>query len=303
VFTQLSFAFSITGPILLLLIIGWLAHRIGLIGDVFVREANALVYNIAFPIMLFYALSQQPLNQSIDWPLTLIGLFGTLAMVAILFAFGRLVPADQRGVFIQGGYRGNLAVLGVALAIATYGEGVLPRIALYLAVVTTAYNIVAVWVLQSNGAMRQMMRNPILIGIMLGVVGSALSIKTPEFMETTGSYLTKMALPVALICIGASLKFNGFKTHTQSILLASFFKLIISPLLLVGLGIYFGLRDERLTVLFFMAASPTATASYVLARQLTPHGELAAEIIAVTTALGVLTYTIGLVMLRAAGLI
>ena len=74
-------------------------------------------------------------------------------------------------------------------------------------------------------------------------------------------------------------------------------------LLLIGLGIYFGLRDERLAILFFMSASPTATASYILARQLTPHGALAAEIIAVTTALGVLTYTIGLVMLRSAGLI
>ena len=174
---------------------------------------------------------------------------------------------------------------------------------MYIAVVTTAYNIVAVWVLQSKGALRQMMRNPILIGIVAGVIGSALSIQTPAFMEATGAYLTNMALPVALICIGASLKFSGLKSHMRSLLLASFFKLIISPLLLVGLGIYFGLRDERLAILFFMSASPTATASYILARQLTPHGALAAEIIAVTTALGVLTYTIGLVMLRSAGLI
>lgn len=300
---QLSFAFSITGPVLLLLLIGWLAQRLGLVGEVFVREANALVYNIAFPIMLFYALSATPLNESIDWALILIGLFGTIAIVAILIACGRLIPPDQRGVFIQGGYRGNLAVLGVALAVATYGEGVLPRIALYLAVVTTAYNIVAVWVLQTKGAMRQMLRNPILIGIMAGVVGSALSIQTPQFMVNTGDYLTKMALPIALICIGASLKFNGLKSHTRSILLASFFKLFVSPLLLVGLGIWLGLRDERLAVLFFMSASPTATASYVMARKLTPHGGLAAEIIAVTTALGVLTYTIGLVILRATGLV
>jgi len=120
----LSFAFSITGPVLLLLSIGWFVRHIGMIGDTFIREANTLVYNIAFPVMLFYALSATPLHESIDWPLTLIGLFGTLAIVLILMAFGRLVPADQRGVFIQGGYRGNLAILGVALAIATYDESV-----------------------------------------------------------------------------------------------------------------------------------------------------------------------------------
>ena len=76
-YNLLSFAFSITGPVLLLLSIGWFVRHIGMIGDTFIREANTLVYNIAFPVMLFYALSATPLHESIDWPLTLIGLFGT----------------------------------------------------------------------------------------------------------------------------------------------------------------------------------------------------------------------------------
>ena len=54
-YNLLSFAFSITGPVLLLLSIGWFVRHIGMIGDTFIREANTLVYNIAFPVMLFYA--------------------------------------------------------------------------------------------------------------------------------------------------------------------------------------------------------------------------------------------------------
>ena len=90
-----------------------------------------------------------------------------------------------------------------------------------------------------------------------------------------------------MICIGATLDFSSLFGNSRAILLAVFFKLIVSPLLLVGLGIAFGLGDIQIGILFFLAASPTATASYIMARQMTAHGALAGEIVAVTTALGV----------------
>jgi len=300
---QFSFALSITGPILLLLVLGWSIRRMHLVDDSFVTQANALVFNVALPVMLFFAISAGSLNQAFNLPLTLIGLGGTLALVGLLLIVGRLIPADQRGVFVQGSYRGNLAILGVALAVATYGESVLPLVAVYIAVVTTVYNIVAVWVLDSSGVIRKLIRNPILIGIVAGVVVSALNLPVPTMLRDTGAYLTGMTLPLALICIGATLDFSSLLSHGRSIALAVFFKLVISPVLLVGLGLAFGLGDTQLGVLFFMAASPTATASYIMARQMTSHGALAAEIVAVTTALGVVSYTFGIAWLRTVGIV
>ena len=274
-----------------------------LVDDSFVTQANALVFNVALPVMLFFAISAGSLNQAFNLPLTLIGLGGTLALVGLLLIVGRLIPADQRGVFVQGSYRGNLAILGVALAVATYGESVLPLVAVYIAVVTTVYNIVAVWVLDSSGVIRKLIRNPILIGIVAGVIVSALNLPVPTMLRDTGAYLTGMTLPLALICIGATLDFSSLLSHGRSIALAVFFKLVISPVLLVGLGLAFGLGDTQLGVLFFMAASPTATASYIMARQMTSHGALAAEIVAVTTALGVVSYTFGIAWLRTVGIV
>ncbi len=300
---QFTFALGITGPILLLLMLGWSIRQIQLVDDSFVTQANALVFNVALPVMLFFAISGDSLNQAFDVVLTLVGLGGTLALVGILLLVGRLVPEDQRGVFVQGSYRGNLAILGVALAVATYGEKVLPMVAVYIAVVTTVYNIVAVWVLNSSGVIRQLIKNPILIGIVAGVLASAMNLPVPDMLKQTGSYLTGMTLPLALICIGATLDFSSLLSHGRSIALAVVFKLIISPVLLVGLGLAFGLGGTQLGVLFFMAASPTATASYIMARQMTSHGALAAEIVAVTTALGVVSYTIGIALLRSAGIV
>ena len=189
------------------------------------------------------------------------------------------------------------------MALATFGDEVLPLVAVYIAVVTTAYNVVAVWVLNSSGVLSKLIKNPILIGIIGGVCVSAIELPLPQFLIATGGYLTDLTLPLALLCIGATLEFRSVRNHGFSIGLAVFFKLIISPLLLVGLGLWFGLRDEKLGVLFFMAASPTATASYIMARQMTAHGPLAAEIVAVTSVLGVVTYTAGIAILRTLGLV
>lgn len=297
-----SFAFGITGPILLLLMLGAGVRRVQLIDDEFIRQANGLVYNLALPIMLYFAIATRPISQAFDPLLCFVGVVGTLLLIVLARLVGRVLPEDQRGVFVQGSYRGNLAILGIALALATYGEDVLPLVAVYIALVTTVYNVVAVWLLDSSGAWRKIASNPILLGIVAGTTASLLNLPSPPVLERTGAYLSALTLPVALLCIGASLQLSSLSQHWRSLALASLLKLVISPVLLLGMGYAMGIRDERIGVLFFLAASPTATASYVIAAKLTKHGQLAGEIIAVTTALGVLSFTIGLTLLRAAGL-
>jgi len=139
-YNDLAFAFSITGPVLVLVILGCAIRKIGLINSNFVTSANALVFNVSMPIMLFLALANSTLSESLDIPLALIGVAGTLLLILLLIVVGRCIPKDQRGVFIQGSYRGNLAVLGIALAVATYGDSILGKLGMYIAVVTTAYN-------------------------------------------------------------------------------------------------------------------------------------------------------------------
>jgi len=117
---QLGFAFGITGPVLLLLALGALVRRAGLIDQEFIRQANALVYTVALPVMLYFAIATRPITDAFDPLMSAIGVGGTLIIIAMALLVGRLLPEDQRGVFVQGSYRGNLAILGIALALATY---------------------------------------------------------------------------------------------------------------------------------------------------------------------------------------
>ena len=301
--SQLNFAFGITGPILLILFIGWAIRQLKWVDQAFIEQANTVVFNIAMPVMLFFAISSGSFKEVVDLTLTLVGALGTLVLIALLLLVGKLLPKDQRGVFVQGSYRGNLAILGLALCVATYGDDILPIVALYIGVVTTVYNVLAVYVLNSTGAFTKVLKNPILIGIVTGALASLINLPVPVFIESTGDYLAQLTLPLALLCIGATLDFRSLKAHGRSISLAVFFKLLASPMLLVGMGVVAGLDAQAVGVLFFMSASPTATASYIMARQMTSHGALAAEIVAVTTVLGVVTYTIGLAILRSSGFV
>jgi len=314
---ELRFAFDITGPVLLLLAVGLGARRLHLIDGAFIARANALVYNVALPAMLYFAIATRPLTEAFDATLIAVGVGGTLLLIALAMLVGQSLPQDQRGVFVQGSYRGNLAILGVALAVATFGEDVLPLVAVYIAIVTTVYNLIAVPLLMLGSGdptkrsadrpmrhpLAEIARNPILLGILAGVLASTLSLPAPPVLVSTGGYLSAMTLPLALICIGANLQVASIRRHGRSLLLATLFKLVLSPLLLVGIGLAAGLQGTQIGVLFFLAASPTASASFVMASRLTRHGALAAEIIAITTALGVLSYTAGLALLRANGLL
>ena len=70
---QFIFAFGITGPVLLLLLLGWAIRQLKLVDHEFVTQTNALVFNVGMPAILFFALSSQPLTVSMDHRLYLLG--------------------------------------------------------------------------------------------------------------------------------------------------------------------------------------------------------------------------------------
>ena len=295
---ELQFAFGVTGPILLLLLLGFTLKRTKAIDEVFVKQANGLIFNIALPVLLFFAISSKDITESFDLLFVASGVLGTLLLVVFLVVFSKRVPIQQRGVFIQGAYRGNKAIVAVALSVAAYGEAILPSLAVYIAVVTTIYNLVAVWVLNSTGALKRIITNPIIIGIILGSLASLTKIQIPAVAISTGAYISAMTLPIALICVGANIKLSSLRTNSSLVSIATLIKLVLSPLLIVSIGWLLGVRGDYLVILFFMSAAPTASASYVMAQEMTNSGELAAEIIAMTTAVSVLSITIGMAAVR-----
>lgn len=115
---------------------------------------------------------------------------------------------------------------------------------------------------------------------------------------TSAGYFAKMTLPLALICIGGTLTLEALRERNGMALSSSLMKMVWLPLV-ATLGAWAcGLRGPELGILFLYFASPTAAASFVMARAVNANAQLAAAIIVITTLIAALTINLGLLLLR-----
>ena len=149
---------------------------------------------------------------------------------------------------------------------------------------------------------KNIIKNPLIIGILAAFVFSSFSIPIPEFAETAGGYIANLTVPLALLCTGGALNFQELKTNPKKTIYASFTKLFILPFLITFGGFLYGFRGMDLGILFLMTASPTATVSFILVKGIGGNYKLAANIIAMTALGALFSVSLGALVLRHYGL-
>lgn len=218
------------------------------------------------------------------------------------------VSHGDRGVVVQGAFRSNLGIIGIALCAKAFGHSGLTIGAILLAVVTPIYNILSVYGLNRSiqpdksinwgKTLKDIVKNPLIIAIILGFLCNWVDLKLPKVMYDAGQYLARMTLPLALIAIGGSVSFRELQSTSTLSFYAVFAKLVLVPLL-VGIGAYFlGFRGIEIGCIMLMFASPTAAASFVMVRSMGGNHLLASNIIAVSTFLSVFTVSFILYIMK-----
>lgn len=309
------FSIYITAPIFCILGLGIVFKRKGMVTEEFARVGSDLVFKVTLPCLLFVKLVETDFLHAL--PIDLL-VYAILATVGVFLLLDRLAsaiiaePAD-RGVFVQGAFRGNMGIIGLAYCLSAFGEPVIALASIYLAVMTTLYNILAVITLTRHQQQAEptrvlplivkgIVRNPLILAILAGVVVSVSGITVPQIILNTGSYFAQMTLPLALLCAGASIRLREFQT-APPLYWATVGKLFLVPLLITAGGIALGLRGELLGVLYLMSSSPTAAASYPMVQAIGGNYHLAAAIIAATSLGSIISSTLGVFLLRVFGLI
>jgi predicted permease len=292
-FDILSFSLSITGPISIILILGVFLRKLRLINQAFIDTGSKLVFTVTLPALLFFNISQASFNQSANFPLIVIGLGVTLLtwIILELLAAKFIINDQDRGVVVQGGFRSNMGIFGLAYCFNAYGNDGLVTASLYMAAVTVLFNILSIMTLnralKKNQGLKNtligIVKNPLILAILAALPFSYFNIKLPEFTLKTGEYFANMTLPLALLCIGASLDFRAMRHDVLQAFFASAAKLFFAPALMLLVAIVLGFRGLELGVLLLMSSAPTAAASYVMVRSLGGNAALAANIIVITT--------------------
>jgi malate permease and related proteins len=311
--TVLGATLAATGPIFFLILLGIVLKRFGLMDDRFIAMSSRLVFTVCLPVLLFTTIIKIDLSKTLDWSLVGFSLAATIGafLLSWLVAMLWVNPRSDRGVFVQGAFRGNLAVIGIALAASAYGESGLAIASLLMAAMTILYNILAVIVLSFyadagsfswRSTLKGIAGNPLILSIVAALIVAALRIPLPDVAINTGSYLGSMALPLAVLGSGAGLSLSALTDSSYATGLCLALKLAVIPLVFTVLAWWLGFEGSTLGVVFLLLASPTAAASFVMAQSMGGNATLAANIVMTTTLGSIVTTSVGLFVLKASGI-
>lgn len=140
--------------------------------------------------------------------------------------------------------------------------------------------------------------NPLIIASILGIIVLISGIKLPVFAEKSVGDVAKIATPLALILLGASVNLRSVKGNLKQLIIAVSGKLIIIPLAGITIATLLGMRGGDIALLVSALASPTAVSSYPMALQMESDGELAAQIVAFSTTLCIVTVFLWVFVLK-----
>lgn len=306
---------NIVLPVFSVIALGWLLRRWGLIDGPFLLQTNRLVYYVCLPLLLFYKIGTADFGANFNGRLV----FGSILAVTItffvsyLYTVARHYPAAARGVFSQGAFRGNIAYVGLAIALNAYGETGLTRAGILMGFLVPFLNFFAIiallWPHRGDGAERgaafwvkQFALNPLILASFLGIVWSFFDLPIPLMFERSLQIATGMALPLALLAIGGGFTLDKLRGDLVKAGLATGAKLVWMPLLAALLLMGMGVEGMDLGIGVLIAGTPAATANYIMAQQLKGDAELAGAIVMLSTLLSAATYTIALFILRSQGL-
>jgi predicted permease len=302
---------GVTAPVFAMVFLGFLLHKIRLINDSFIQTASTLTFKATMPTLFFLSIWQADLQSAFNAQLVFFFCIATIiGFLSSWWWATKTIPYEQRGVFVQGAFRGNCGVVSFALVASYYGAYGLSVGGVLVGFTILLFNVLSVLILSiyspslkfSWASMsKELLKNPLIISVVLGILASSVQLYIPQWLLKSGQYFSGLTLPLALICVGGTLSLSGIKASGLSAIQSSAIKIILLPVLACLTAWSLGITGRDLVILWMFFASPTAAASFAMAVAAGGDGRLAANIIALTTLASIITMTLGIYILTVLG--
>ena len=310
---NLILSVNVIAPLFFLMVIGYvLVHHTKLADKELCSKANALVFKVFLPCMLFKNIYQSDIKTQMQGELCLFAA-GSLLVLFLLLCL--VVPKvvkqeNQQGVVIQGIFRSNYVIFGVAIVEKMYGLENTVTAAILSAILVPMYNFLAVIALSVFGEKRErdgkkvignIVKNPLIIASVLGIVFSYVGIQLPQAVETTIGDLAKLATPIAFLILGGDFDFSKIKGNLKTAGGVIFVKMVVLPLLMIPIVIGMGYRDSDLLAALLAYQTPIAVSSYIMAQQAGADEQLAGQLVVFSSAVSIVTLFVTIFILRQTG--
>lgn len=310
------FSINVTIPIFLIILLGYILRKMNFLTDEFVRVANKYVFVVALPVMLFQDIASADVRQDMNMKFFLYCMIVTIIMFFLVWGIAAVCLKDKTmvGAFAQAGARGSAAVLGVAFVENICGSiGMTP---LMIVAAVPFFNILSVIILVFNSnskdkkdygkikaACINIAKNPIIIGIVLGLIASLVKLPLATIPARTLKYISQTATPIALLAVGAGFDTKQAIARLKPAIAATFIKLIGLPMLFLPIAYKLGFAPSEMVAILIMLASPTTVSCYIMAKNMDNDDILTSNVIVLTTLLSSVTLTLWIFVLKTFGCI
>lgn len=280
-------------PDFALILLGAMIRRWMHLGDHFWNGVEKLVYFILFPALLVNAILRTELDPGAALPLlatAFTAMFGGMLLALVPKLFTRM-PALTYASMFQCGYRFN-SYIALAVAGMLFGSPGIATMGLIVGAAVPFANLASVWMLARHGNVglwREVARNPLIWATATGFVLNLAGFVPPAPLQSFLGRLADASIALGLITVGAALRLDGSSGVRlfSGWLLAV--KLLVLPLIAVGVGSLLGLSGLYFQVVVLFAAMPTASSAYILAMRMGGDGRSVAWLISASTLAAMLT--------------
>ncbi len=296
---SLIVSLNAVAPMFFMMLLGYFLKGIRFFTDAALKQMNALVFKVLLPLQLFRSAYQADLEEVVDVPFLLWneGLVLLSFILLALVAVHTVQEPGKRASLLQGMFRGNIALVGMAIAETLFGEGETGTMAILVAITVPVYNVLAVLALEMfrGGRMpvkrvvKEIATNPLIIGCVCGLVTNLAGLTLPTLLFSPMDSLASAATPVALIALGASFHMERVSSDRRAIAVGVLMKLVLLPLAALSVGAALGFRGVELGAMAIVFAAPTSVSSFSMAQQMGADADLAASMVVFTGMFSCLT--------------
>lgn len=324
-------------PIILLIFLGYLLRQKGFLSENFLTVSNKLVFKLMLPAMLFINIYNLDSLADIQWDITLYALAAILVIFCLSLVTSVLTtPVPQRrGVILQCCFRSNFVIIGLPLAGALGGAEAEAVAAVLSAASIPLFNVLAVISLsvfvgkkESFGEsvkhiLKGILTNPLIIAVALAVACLGVRWAQTAFFSAEVFRLDRElafffdaivtlkngATPLALMVLGGQFVFSAVKALKKEILVATLWRVVLSPLIGVGGAIlltHLGVlhcTQAHYPALVALFGSPVAVSSAIMAKGMGNDEQLATQLVVWTTIASGVTVFLIVCVLMATGYI
>ena len=289
-----------------LILCGYLICRFTALNRSVWSQVDSLVYYLLFPVLLFHSIARSPLDLrsashliAAAWSLCAIGIALSYSLPRLPWLRRRIDGRAHAGA-AQVAFRFN-SFIALAMAERLAGAPGLLLIAVVIGTCVPVLNVGAVWPMARHGQrglLRELARNPLIIGTVSGLLANLLGITVPPWLEPTVTRIGNASLALGLMAAGAGLQLGAMARGRLLAAALLSIRHLWLPLAAWLLARLFGLDATQTTILLVFSSMPTASSAYVLAARMGYDGPYVAGLVTLSTLLGLVSLPLALGVLR-----